>query len=330
MRGCPSHHFGKSRPKDSLSEAIRLRYAGLLRSVLVEALGWANSRAPKSRGAFQGSSAAGSWITRIGLAVVAVINLGAVALSVDLPCGSPGPVLGGVLVEGGSFPRVFGVLARNGSECGTLVYTWIVDANDVLVEAGERRAPPESSFGDRRDALARLARSNRYVATAIDWYAGLADGAGMVPGLSGNLDYVCPNCYGAQSSDYANTYNTGLAVSLVQAGRGLARHGARFLARRLFRVGAAKGGGGRNFVQDLLSIKRQKGLGDIAAGTRAEAETIGRAWVNGKNVKRFDLKGGGFGLTDGTRSFRLQYKPKMGFGRRISRKTPSSQGVRGV
>ncbi len=69
---------------------------------------------------------------------------------------------------------------------------------------------------------------------------------------------------------------------------------------------------GRNYLQDIFSIKRQKGLGDIAAGTKADAETIGHAWVNGKNVKRFDLGDGGYGLTDGTRSFRLQYKPKDG------------------
>lgn len=41
-----------------------------------------------------------------------------------------------------------------------------------------------------------------------------------------------------------------------------------------------------------------------------DAETLGKAWVNGKNVRRFDLDGGGYGLTDGTRTFRLQYKPK--------------------
>jgi RHS repeat-associated protein len=69
---------------------------------------------------------------------------------------------------------------------------------------------------------------------------------------------------------------------------------------------------GRNHLQDLFSIKRQKGLGDIPAGARADAETIGKAWVNGKDVKRFDLGDGGYGLTDGTRSFRLQYKPKDG------------------
>jgi hypothetical protein len=34
--------------------------------------------------------------------------------------------------------------------------------------------------------------------------------------------------------------------------------------------------------------------------------------VNGTDVKRFELSGGGFGLTDGTRTFRLQYKPKSG------------------
>jgi len=65
-------------------------------------------------------------------------------------------------------------------------------------------------------------------------------------------------------------------------------------------------------VQDLLNIKRQKGLGDIAAGTRAEASTLGEAWVNGANVRRFELSNGGYGLTDGARTFRLQYKPKAG------------------
>ena len=66
----------------------------------------------------------------------------------------------------------------------------------------------------------------------------------------------------------------------------------------------------RNILQDYFSINRQKGLGDIAAGTRAEAEAIGKAWVNGLDAKKFPLENGGFGITDGTRSFRLQFKPK--------------------
>ncbi|WP_320820813.1 FG-GAP-like repeat-containing protein [Thalassolituus sp.] len=70
--------------------------------------------------------------------------------------------------------------------------------------------------------------------------------------------------------------------------------------------------GGRNFIQDLLSMKRLKGNSDIAQGARADAETLGNAWVNGKNVQRFELDHGGYGLTDGTRTFRLQYKPKDG------------------
>ncbi|MCH9686727.1 MAG: hypothetical protein K0V04_35165 [Deltaproteobacteria bacterium] len=61
-----------------------------------------------------------------------------------------------------------------------------------------------------------------------------------------------------------------------------------------------------------MDIKKQKGLGDIAPGNRAHAEVLGEAWVNGPNVKRFDLGDGGYGLTDGTRTFRLQYKPKDG------------------
>jgi len=68
----------------------------------------------------------------------------------------------------------------------------------------------------------------------------------------------------------------------------------------------------RNHLQDIVNIKRQKGLGDIAPGVRADAEVIGKAWVNGPNVKRFDLANGGYGLTDGTRTFRLQFKPKSG------------------
>lgn len=73
---------------------------------------------------------------------------------------------------------------------------------------------------------------------------------------------------------------------------------------------AAASGPGRNVLQDLFSIKAQKGLGDIAAGTRAEAEAIGKAWVNGANVKSFPLKSGGYGVTDGTRTFRMQFKQK--------------------
>ena len=68
----------------------------------------------------------------------------------------------------------------------------------------------------------------------------------------------------------------------------------------------------RNMVQDLLSIKKQKGPGDIVAGTREEAELLGEGWVNGSNAKRFDLDHGGYGLTDGTRTFRLQWKKKSG------------------
>ena len=66
----------------------------------------------------------------------------------------------------------------------------------------------------------------------------------------------------------------------------------------------------RNVLQDIFSIQRQNGLGDIAAGTRAEAEAIGKAWVNGKNANQFPLENGGYGITDGTRTFRLQFKPK--------------------
>lgn len=69
---------------------------------------------------------------------------------------------------------------------------------------------------------------------------------------------------------------------------------------------------GRDLLQDLLSIKSQKGLGDIPPGTRVEAESLGRAWVNGKNVSRIELDHGGYGLTDGVRTFRLQYKPRLG------------------
>ncbi len=76
-------------------------------------------------------------------------------------------------------------------------------------------------------------------------------------------------------------------------------------------AGVAKEGS-RNSLQDIFSIQRQKGLGDIAAGTRAEAEAIGQAWVNGSKVSRFPLKDGGYGLTDGARTFRLQFKPKDG------------------
>ena len=43
--------------------------------------------------------------------------------------------------------------------------------------------------------------------------------------------------------------------------------GMAWLARR--EICRRAGGGGRNFVQDLLSIKRQRGLGDIAAGSRS-------------------------------------------------------------
>jgi len=69
---------------------------------------------------------------------------------------------------------------------------------------------------------------------------------------------------------------------------------------------------GRDLLRDLLYIKSQKGLGDIPPGTRAEAESLGRAWVNGRNVSRIDLDHGGYGLTDGVRTFRLQYKPRLG------------------
>ncbi len=61
-----------------------------------------------------------------------------------------------------------------------------------------------------------------------------------------------------------------------------------------------------------FDIKRQKGLGDIPSGLRSDAEALGQAWVNGKDVKRFDLGNVGYGLTDGTGTFRLQYKPKDG------------------
>jgi hypothetical protein len=89
-----------------------------------------------------------------------------------------------------------------------------------------------------------------------------------------------------------------------------------FFGPKLARIGLGGGargaGAARNYVQDILSIKRQKGLGDIAAGTRADAEVLGEAWVNGTNVTRFELAGGGYGLTDGARTFRLQYKPMDG------------------
>jgi hypothetical protein len=77
-------------------------------------------------------------------------------------------------------------------------------------------------------------------------------------------------------------------------------------------VDGVASGSGRNLLQDLFSITRQKGLGDIASGTRAEAEALGEAWVNGKDVSRFNLNGGGYGLTDGARTFRLQFKPADG------------------
>ncbi len=69
---------------------------------------------------------------------------------------------------------------------------------------------------------------------------------------------------------------------------------------------------GRNVLQDLFHLKSQKGLTDISDGTRKQAEVIGEAWVNGKYVRRFDLGNGGYGITDGTRTFRLQFKPKAG------------------
>ena len=60
----------------------------------------------------------------------------------------------------------------------------------------------------------------------------------------------------------------------------------------------------RNFLDDILSIKRQKGNGDIDPGTRSEADAIGRSWVNGTEVSPLDLKNG-YGRTDGTRTYRL-------------------------
>lgn len=68
----------------------------------------------------------------------------------------------------------------------------------------------------------------------------------------------------------------------------------------------------RSYTQDLLKMKRLRGNTEISPGSRAYAEILGKAWVNGKNVKRFKLEHGGYGLTDNTRTFRLQYKPKDG------------------
>ena len=68
----------------------------------------------------------------------------------------------------------------------------------------------------------------------------------------------------------------------------------------------------RNLTQDILKLKRLKGNSDILAGTRQEAEALGKSWVNGKNVVKQKLDGGGFILKDGNRTFRLQFKPRSG------------------
>lgn len=62
------------------------------------------------------------------------------------------------------------------------------------------------------------------------------------------------------------------------------------------------------FQPIVFELKRLKGNGDIAAGTEAEAIAIGRAWVNGDKVTQLKIKNG-IGWTDGTRTFRLQWKP---------------------
>jgi RHS repeat-associated protein len=67
----------------------------------------------------------------------------------------------------------------------------------------------------------------------------------------------------------------------------------------------------RSVLQDIFAILRQNGNGDLVAGTRAHAEAIGRAWVNGRSVTPCTVKGG-VGYTDGFRTFRLQFKPKDG------------------
>ncbi len=65
----------------------------------------------------------------------------------------------------------------------------------------------------------------------------------------------------------------------------------------------------RNTLQDIFQIKRRKGNADIASGTEAEAMSIGKAWVNGEKATSLNIKDG-IGFTDGTRTFRLQWKPK--------------------
>lgn len=67
--------------------------------------------------------------------------------------------------------------------------------------------------------------------------------------------------------------------------------------------------GQRNVLQDIFQIKRLKGNTEIAAGTEAEALSIGKSWVNGDKVRKLDIKDG-VGFTDGSRSFRLQWKPQ--------------------
>lgn len=51
-----------------------------------------------------------------------------------------------------------------------------------------------------------------------------------------------------------------------------------------------------------------KGNTEIAAGTESEALSIGKAWVNGDNVRSLNIKNG-IAFTDGSRTFRLQWKP---------------------
>lgn len=61
--------------------------------------------------------------------------------------------------------------------------------------------------------------------------------------------------------------------------------------------GLISSGSSRNILQDILQIKRLKGNADLAAGTEAEALNIGKAWVNGDNVRTLNIKDG-VGWTD--------------------------------
>lgn len=120
-----------------------------------------------------------------------------------------------------------------------------------------------------------------------------------------------------------HSYEAGLSFERREYGVGTLHLGGAFLSATAL-YGTAVGltgnltlrlglsNAGRSLTQDLLSIQRQKGLGDIAAGTRREAEILGQAWVNGRNARRFNLRFGGYGVTDDVRTFRLQWKKDYG------------------